>query len=76
MDVSRGYREEIEYTGQPYDEAKYELVRDRWDHYHCKVCDFRINAGYTYWENASGMLVCDVCHGYIQTVVRPQRESS
>jgi hypothetical protein len=62
-----GYREEIEYTGQAYDPAAYELVEGRWDHQHCEVCRFKVKTDHTYWQNRAGTIVCDACYDYIRS---------
>ena len=41
-----------EFRGEQYDPAKFELVRRGWDHEHCTICCFKIEDGFTYWENA------------------------
>jgi hypothetical protein len=64
--VRDGYREEVEYHGQPFDASQFELVEGRWDHEHCAVCRFRLEPGHSFWENTTGMLLCDVCHDHVQ----------
>jgi len=59
-------RKTVPYTGQDYDELTHTVVPGRWDHEHCYVCGFRIDEGFTYWENSDGLGVCDVCHDYIE----------
>jgi len=66
-----GYRLEREYTGGEFDADELDLVQGRWDHEHCIVCYFRIEPGYTYWQNGDGLIVCDVCDEHVHRLDRP-----
>jgi hypothetical protein len=58
-----GHRMSKDYHGEPYDVSKFDLVEGMWDHEHCSVCWFTINAGHTYWENVKRKnLLCDACY--------------
>ena len=57
---------ETEYNGQPFDSDEFELVARRWDHQHCKSCLFRIEEGYSHWQNETGVILCDECHDYVK----------
>jgi len=66
------WRESRPFEGEKYDESKYKVVENQWDHEHCYVCDWRIDDDYSYWQNASRIILCDVCHEYIQE--KPQAD--
>lgn len=56
------------YNGEPYDQDKYELVKDMWDHEHCSICGFKILDNHTYWFNERRVrLLCDECHDYYES---------
>jgi hypothetical protein len=55
------------YAGEEYDESIQKVVPDAWDHEHCYVCGWRIDDGYSYWQNAGGLVLCDECHHYVST---------
>ena len=62
---SGGYRQSVEYRGEPFDPAQYDLVAEAWNHDTCTVCRFRINPGHTYWESLDRVwLLCDECHAH------------
>jgi len=58
-----GSREWHEFTGQLFDPHEWRLEEQRWDHQHCRVCQFSIEEGMTYWstEDERGIL-CDACY--------------
>jgi hypothetical protein len=58
--------------GGEFDADELDLVQGRWDHEHCIVCYFRIEPGYTYWQNGDGLIVCDVCHQHVQAEEREE----
>jgi hypothetical protein len=60
-----GYRVEEQYRGEAFDPEEFELVEGRWDHHHCIVCYFELTPGFTYWENAEDLMVCDVCYAHV-----------
>ena len=58
-----GWRMWKEYDGEPYDQTKFDLVEEMWDHEHCSVCYFTIRDDFTYWQNAGRIqLLCDACY--------------
>ena len=61
-----GHQAWREYIGQAFDPEEFDLVPNLWDHQHCIVCDFTINPGHTYWRNGQDLIVCDVCHEYVE----------
>ena len=61
-----GHRVTEEYIGQPYDADQYDLVIAAWSHDHCRVCRFRLEAGFTYWETSDrAWILCDECHAHV-----------
>ena len=65
---------ETPFSGQAFDPDRYEVVQGAWDHDHCYVCEFRFEGGYTFWQNTRGIIVCDVCHEYVQSTKQPASE--
>lgn len=64
---ARHYRDgkvEILYEGQEFDATKFRLAKAQWDHEHCLACRFSIGDGNTFWQNASGDILCDACHDH------------
>jgi len=58
-----GHRQSKDYHGGPYDASLYDMVPGMWDHDHCSVCFFRIEEGFTYWENHRRIiLLCNACY--------------
>jgi len=62
-----GWKSAAPFTGQAYDASKFDVVDGAWDHDHCYVCEFRLDDGYSYWQNGDGVIVCDTCKDYIMT---------
>jgi hypothetical protein len=63
--VRDGLVETEPYVGQGYLPSKQRVVEGAWDHETCYVCEWRIDEGYSYWQNQMGVCVCEVCHDYI-----------
>lgn len=60
-----GHRNWMPYNGGGFDESKYEIVEEMWDHEHCSICDYKIREGNTYWFNKDRIrLLCDECYKY------------
>lgn len=63
INAANGFRQEIEYKGQPFDARDWRLVPNRWDHQHCCVCQFSIAEGMTYWSTEDERrILCDACY--------------
>ena len=64
-ELVNGHRSWKPYYGGEYDNEKYDLVKDMWDHEHCSICKFKITEGNTYWYNEGRIrLLCDECYDY------------
>ncbi len=60
-----GHRNFLPYYGGQFDQEKYDLIDDMWDHEHCSVCNYKIKEGDTYWFNKGRIrLLCDECYIY------------
>lgn len=58
-----GWRAEEEYKGQEFDPTRWRLVERRWDHQHCRVCQFPIDEGMTFLGTADEMdILCNACY--------------
>ena len=53
------------YAGEPYDPSFQTVEPKGWNHEHCYVCGWEIDAGYSYWENTTGLVLCDECHEFV-----------
>jgi len=55
--------EQQEFRGQTFDPKEWQLVENRWDHQHCRICQFSIADGMTYWATEDDRrILCDACH--------------
>ncbi len=58
-----GWTTQKEYKGEPFDDSEWRLVEKGWDHQHCRVCQFSIEEGMTYWiTQDEKFILCDACH--------------
>src|SRR5262245_43056976 len=48
---SAGYYASSVYHGEPFDPARYRLVRGGWDHEHCYLCRAKVLAGEEWWTS-------------------------
>ena len=60
--LAEGGRTWQPYHGQEYDKKVSWVEEKGWDHEHCRICQFSIGDGHTYWENTKGQVLCDACH--------------
>jgi hypothetical protein len=53
------------YGGEEYDKARFDVKDEMWEHEHCDICGFSIDANYTYWANNGRVnILCDECYDH------------
>ena len=63
--VDGGHKVLIPYEGQDYDQARFAVEKQTWDHEHCKACDADLNPMTLCWVTETGVpfvVLCASCH--------------
>jgi hypothetical protein len=65
--VEGGHRVLILYEGGDYDPNRFSLVKEGWDHEHCRRCQVTIEPMTPCWVTEEGPFIplCDACHGLV-----------